>query len=593
MKKRNFTAITLALLTTLNMLFITPKPVSAETQTLIASDIVGGGVVYTYDKATQTVTFSKTLKGDGITYRYAESPFTDTDIETVIVNEGVIGLEMNLFYQCKKLKNVTLPKSLTLIGRSTFENCTALTNITIPNRVKSIGYRAFYGCTKLKSIVIPSSVTELGSYVFQQCKALTDITIGSGLTTLSHGVFQDCTALTKITIPSNITTLSGCVFQDCTGLKSIVIPDTVTTIDTRTFWGCISLQSVKLPKDLQSIVPYMFNECKSLKTIDIPESVKEIGEYAFNQCSTLTDLIIPSGVEKIGRSAFGDCTAINTLDFSANAITALPESVFYNCANMEKIILPASVTSIGRGAFAKNSSLQEIVIPEAVKTIGEKAFLSCSENLVKKFIASDLSDVTIKAENDIGTDMVGWKAVTLRDKTTTDDGAFEISLTVDEANPISELKYAVGEKEKAYFQDAGEMITDRTISVPAETYMITLYSKDIGGNETVNVCTLLDADLLTASEIVYGQTLENSILTYASDIAGRWRWADASETPNAGISEHEAVFIPSSKADTLRVTVLVSVTVRKATPEIQDEGLPIAGDILFGQSLADSVLKNQ
>lgn len=280
-------------------------------------------------------------------------------------------------------------------------------------------------------------------------------------------------------------------------------------------------------------------------------------------------------------------------DFSATSITTLFSGAFQNCTRLEKVILPASLTSIGGSVFANNSTLQEIVIPEAVNSIGSNAFSLCSENLLRKFIATDLSEISIQEENDIGTDIAGWKAVTLEDKTTTDDGSFEISISVDETNPINELKYAIGEKEKAYFQNAGETIADKTISVPADTYILTLYSKDIGGNETVNVCTLLDAALLTASEIEYGQTLENSELTYANDIAGVWNWVSPAEKPNAGMSEYEAVFIPSNEADTSRVTVLVSITVRKATPEIHEEELPIAGDILFGQSLTDSVLKTQ
>ena len=47
-----------------------------------------------------------------------------------------------------------------------FEYCSGLASITIPNTVTSIGRAAFYKCTSLTSITIPSSVTSIGSDTF-------------------------------------------------------------------------------------------------------------------------------------------------------------------------------------------------------------------------------------------------------------------------------------------------------------------------------------------------------------------------------------------------------------------------------------------
>ena len=122
------------------------------TQLLKNYDSLGGGV--RYNKDTKTVTISKELSGNGATSRYAESPFEGSDIESVVINDGVKELTMNLFCKAKKLKSVTIPNSVTLIGRGTFEDCESLTNINIPDSVKNIEYQAFKGCTNLKSIKI-------------------------------------------------------------------------------------------------------------------------------------------------------------------------------------------------------------------------------------------------------------------------------------------------------------------------------------------------------------------------------------------------------------------------------------------------------
>ena len=53
-----------------------------------------------------------------------------------------------------------------------FEDCSGLTSITIPSSVTSLGKRCFYGCSGLTSITIPSSVTSLSSECFLDCPKL-------------------------------------------------------------------------------------------------------------------------------------------------------------------------------------------------------------------------------------------------------------------------------------------------------------------------------------------------------------------------------------------------------------------------------------
>lgn len=66
----------------------------------------------------------------------------------------VTAISDNAFAGCKKLKSVTISKSVKTIGSKAFSKCTALRKIAIPANVTKIGKRAFYDCRNLKSIVI-------------------------------------------------------------------------------------------------------------------------------------------------------------------------------------------------------------------------------------------------------------------------------------------------------------------------------------------------------------------------------------------------------------------------------------------------------
>ena len=66
------------------------------------------------------------------------------------------------FYNCPKLKNVTLSEGIKLLMNRMFLNCTALTSITLPSTVTRVN-SAFMGCSGLTEITFPETTVEIGS----------------------------------------------------------------------------------------------------------------------------------------------------------------------------------------------------------------------------------------------------------------------------------------------------------------------------------------------------------------------------------------------------------------------------------------------
>ena len=92
--------------------------------------------------------------------------------EKVKGNDGVeyvvTAFEDRCFYHCG-LTSITIPSSVTSLGRACFKDCIGLTSITIPSSVTSLGGSCFWGCSGLTSITLPSSVTSLGENCFYGC----------------------------------------------------------------------------------------------------------------------------------------------------------------------------------------------------------------------------------------------------------------------------------------------------------------------------------------------------------------------------------------------------------------------------------------
>ena len=64
------------------------------------------------------------------------------------------------------LTSVTIPDSITSIGRAAFYSDKTLTNVMIGTGVTNIGTQAFYDCWSLPSITIPNSVTSIAGDAF-------------------------------------------------------------------------------------------------------------------------------------------------------------------------------------------------------------------------------------------------------------------------------------------------------------------------------------------------------------------------------------------------------------------------------------------
>ena len=173
---------------------------------------------------------------------------TDTTvvIPTKIEGKNVTAIGEGAFHRCDTITSVSLPDTLTCIGRVAFAYCTSLKHIRIPAHsfdnvpmddalsafensglesvelaegIKFIPNAAFAN-TKLKEVVLPNSIQIINRSAFEDCTSLHKVTLNEGLTSIGLGAFGN-TGLAEIVIPKSVKSLWHSAFEGATALQKV------------------------------------------------------------------------------------------------------------------------------------------------------------------------------------------------------------------------------------------------------------------------------------------------------------------------------------------------------------------------------------
>ena len=327
------------------------------------------------------------------------------------------------FEGCDKLRSITIPRSVTSIGRGIFsgirmngdtngacagynnleriivdinnpiydsrDNCNAIIetqsntliagcqNTVIPNGITNIDTWAFEGCVRLTKIVIPGSVACIPDCVFEFCEGLTAVTLLKGVTSIGKMAFYGCNKLSDIVFPESITTIGERAFAGCDKLTRITIPHSVSHIGTEAFAGMDSTADYQGFFDGRNNVEHImvdernaFYDCRN----DSNAIIETTSNTLIAGCR---NTIIPKGVKTIGKRAFAYCEEMTEIEIPDGVIEIM-DYAFYQCKSLNKVVLPNSIKKIGKNAFKSDVThgmWGEELIPNFYYPNGAKANL--------------------------------------------------------------------------------------------------------------------------------------------------------------------------------------------------------------------------
>lgn len=295
-------------------------------------------------------------------------------IQSVTIPESVTSIGKSAFEHCSNLDSLTIKGVATsMIGAYAFASCTSLTSLSLVGSFQTIGDSAFVNCG-MTSLTIDATITSIEKYAFSS-RFLTSLSLTGNVQKIGDHAFDSCSSLNTVTFPKSLTSIGSYAFDSCTSLNSIEIPGTVTEIGDCAF-HLSGLTSVKIDEGVQSTGADMFNGCAKLTTVTFPESLTTIADGSFASCSNLNHVKIPARVTCIGDSAFSNCTSLSDITLQ-DGVKTIGANAFFSCQALTSITLPDSVTDIGKNAFWYCSQLESITIPENVTAIKPDTFYWC------------------------------------------------------------------------------------------------------------------------------------------------------------------------------------------------------------------------
>lgn len=328
-------------------------------------------------------------------------------ITGVEIPDSVTLISDYAFQYCKSLTKVKIPGSVKKIGVGyngygncqTFNGCSNIETVVLEEGLEEIGGRVFDACSKVKEWKLPKSLKKIGSGAFSSI-SVEEFNIPENVESI-YVSFLSSSNLVKVNVDSNnkyFTSVDGILFdKNITRLikypekrdgSSYEVPNTVKTIDADAFISCKNLQTIVIADSVEKIGDSAFYGSE-LKTINLGGGITNISNKPFYEAWNLTSINVITENDKYesengilfnkGKTILIKCPPV-TMNGEVyeipNTVAEIGAQAFFT-SHIKNVIIPSSVKKIGNESFFACSNLEEVNIPEGLEQIGWNAFCRC------------------------------------------------------------------------------------------------------------------------------------------------------------------------------------------------------------------------
>ncbi|MDR2791843.1 MAG: leucine-rich repeat protein [Tannerellaceae bacterium] len=352
--------------------------------------------------------------------------------DTVLYNSRtypVIAIDPQAFSGVSSLTSVSLPATLSKIGREAFAGCTALAAVTLrtvtpptlaDNVFNGIPTYTLFSCpdnaltayqanAQWKSF-FPTAVTSLTPFAFRINGNAQAIVTGPNehtgsqlviptsvlyqgqsfpITAIDDYAFANYTALTVVTLAAPTPpALGNGAFSGLANTRFTTSTEAARLLyaahpDWAPFFAETPNVTYRIDGNNNAIVTGLRSPLTADGVLIIPDviyhnhiacPVTAIDDNAFANQTTLTAVYLPDALTSFGEAAFAGCASLASLRLPA-ALTSLPYRLFAGCTSLASIVLPAALTSINDKAFTGCNALASVTLmPYTPPTLGDDVF---------------------------------------------------------------------------------------------------------------------------------------------------------------------------------------------------------------------------
>lgn len=338
----------------------------------------GSDVTLIGDHAFKSCTNLKTIENIPSTLQDIQKwCFEGTALESVDLSQTKLQyLPNGCFYNCRQLKEVKLPSTLTTpnsgtwveaddakYGKQAFSE-TAIESIDLTNtQLISLGDYMFADCQKLMTVKLPSTLKYIWNHAFCN-SSLSSITFPRSLQKIDAWAFQN-TQLTNVVIPTQCSSIEQGAFIDNANLTTVVINGLKCYLAYQAFCNCSKLTDVYITsKEAPVVERYGFPFNKDLKVhvmkdfVDIFYGLKTSETY--NPCNATS---FDSNLSLTLGKEWTTFTSAYNLDFSnvEGGLTAYTAK--YNKDNDAVALTPVKKVAAHTGLILKGEAGKTYTLP--------------------------------------------------------------------------------------------------------------------------------------------------------------------------------------------------------------------------------------